>query len=259
MKSLWTGSLSFGLITIPIVMYSASKERALDFTMLHKDDLSPILFKRVCSKTGEEVPYEDIVKGFEYKTDKYVVLDKDDFKRASPEKTERIDIEAFVVESEIETKYYDKPYYLEPGKGADKAYVLLREALAQEKKVAIARMVFRQREDLVVVKPDDNLLLVNQLRFPDELRDHSEIKVPHNPDISRKEIAMAIELIEKMTDKFNPKDFEDKYVDKLEAIIKAKARGKKFKTIPQPKHEASSEHADLVAQLRASLERPKAH
>src|SRR5476649_2868406 len=145
MLPLWTGSLSFGLISIPVTMYSASKERSLDFAMLRKGDLCPISFKRVCKTSGEEVPYEDIVKGFEYRENKYVVLDEDDFKRASPEKSERIDIEAFVAEDEIDSKYYDKPYYLEPGKGADKAYVLLREALAQEKKVAVATMVFRQR------------------------------------------------------------------------------------------------------------------
>lgn len=257
MHSIWTGSLSFGLISIPVTMYSASKERALDFSMLHKEDLSPISFKRVCKKTGEEVPYSDIVKGFEYKEDQYVVLDHDDFKRASPEKSERIDIEAFVSEQEIDTKYYDKPYYLEPGKGADKAYGLLREALAQEKKVAVARMVFRQREDLVVVKPDDDILLLNQLRYPDELRDHTELKVPHSVDVSRKEIAMAIELIEKMTGKFEPKEFKDTYTEKLEAIIKAKARGEKLKPIPHEEHK-QTESSDLVEQLRASLERSQA-
>lgn len=252
MRSLWNGSLSFGLISIPVTMYSASKERALDFSMLRKSDLLPISFKRVSSRTGEEVPYEDIVKGFEYKEGKYVVLDQDDFKRASPEKSERIDIEAFVLENEIETKYYDKPYYLEPGKGAEKAYVLLREALGQEKKVALARMVFRQREDLVVVKPDGDLLLLNQLRYPDELRDHGELKVPHHVEVSRKEIAMAIELIEKMTGRFNPKEYKDTYTDKLEAIIKAKARGEKLKPLPREEHQ-KTESADLVEQLRASL------
>lgn len=256
MRPLWTGSLSFGLISIPVIMYSAAKERALDFAMLRKGDLCPISFKRVCKTTGEEVPYEDIVKGYEYKEDTYVVLEEEDFKRASPERSERIDIESFVQESEIDTKFYEKPYYLEPGKGADKAYVLLREALAQEKKVAVARMVFRQREDLVVVKPDDDILLVNQLRFPDELRAHEDIKIPHGADLSRKEIAMAIELIEKMTGKFEPKSFHDTYTEKLEAIIKAKAHGKKLKTIPQEK-EKPAEPTDLIAQLRASLEHHK--
>lgn len=253
MRPLWTGSLSFGLITIPVTMYSASKERALDFTMLRKSDHAPISFKRVAKTTGEEVPFEDIVKGFEYQKDKYVVLDQDDFKRASPEKSERIDIESFVPESEIPTKLYDKPYYLEPGKGADKAYVLLREALEQEKKVAVATMVFRQREDLVVVKPDGNLLLLNQLRFLDELRDPSEISAPLTASVSRKEIAMAIELIEKMSGKFDPKKFKDTYSEKLESLIKAKAHGKKLAPLPKVEQKEAPT-ADLVAQLRASLE-----
>lgn len=254
MRPLWTGSLSFGLISIPVTMFSASKERALDFTMLHKKDMSPISFKRVSKTTGEEVPYSDIVKGFEYSEDKYVVLEDEDFKRASPEKSERIDIESFVVEEEIPTKYYEKPYYLEPGKGADKAYMLLREALEQEKKVAVARMVFRQREDLVVVKPDGDALLLNQLRYPDELRDHSELKAPKHADVSRKEIAMAIELIEKMSGKFDPKDFHDTYTEKLEAIIKDKAHGKKLKAIPHEAHKEAPS-TDLIAQLQASLEK----
>lgn len=254
MRPLWIGSLSFGLITIPVVMYSASRERALDFTMLRKKDLCPISFKRVCRTDGEEVSYDDIVKGYEYTDHRYVVLDDDDFKRASPEKSERIDIEAFVAEHEIDTKYYDKPYYLEPGKGADKAYVLLREALAQEKKVAVARMVFRQREDLVIVKPDDTILLLNQLRYQDELRSHEDITIAHKLTISRKEIAMAIELIDKMTDHFTPKSYHDTYIQRLEEIIKDKARGKKLKPLPH-KESKATEPADLIAQLRASLER----
>lgn len=256
MRPLWTGSLSFGLISIPVTMYSAAKERALDFTMLHKEDLSPISFKRVSKATGEEVPYENIVKGYEYADDKYVVLDEDDFKRASPEKSERIDIEAFVEEQEIPTKYYEKPYYLEPGKGADKAYVLLREALEQEKKVAVARMVFRQREDLVVVKADGDMLLLNQLRYPDELRNGEDLEVPKHADVSRKEVSMAIDLIEKMSGTFDPKDFRDTYIEKLEEIIKAKAHGKKLKAIPHEEHKAAAP-TDLIAQLQASLERSK--
>lgn len=255
MRPLWTGSLSFGLITIPVTLFSASKERALDFTMLNKKDLSPISFKRVSKTTGDEVAYEDIVKGFEYKEGKYVVLDEDDFKRASPEKSERIDIEVFVEEQDIPTKYYDKPYYLEPGKGADKAYVLLREALAQEKRVAVARMVFRQREDLVVVKPDGDALLLNQLRYPDELRDHSDLKEPKHADVSRKEIAMAIELIEKMSGKFDPKDFHDTYIEKLEKIITDKAHGKKLQSLPHEAHKETTPSTDLIAQLQASLEK----
>lgn len=255
MHSLWTGSLSFGLITIPVTLYSASKARALDFHMLREKDLAPISFKRVAATTGEEVPYEEIVKGFEYDEGKFVILEPDDFKRASPEKSERIDIEAFVDESDIDAIYYEKPYYLEPDKGADKAYVLLREALKQEKKVAVATIVFRDREDLVVVKPEDNLLVLIQLRFEDEVRNPKELKIPKSAEVSRKEVEMAIELIEKMKGKFKPESYHDTYTEKLLKIIKDKAHGKKLQ--PLPKQAKQTEPEDLVAQLKASLESHK--
>lgn len=257
MRPLWTGSLSFGLINIPVVMYSASKARALDFAMLRKDDLCPISFQRVCRTTGEEVPYDEIVKGYEYREGDYVVLNEEDFKRASPEKSERIDIDEFVNAQEIDSKYYDKPYYLEPEKGAEKAYVLLREALSQVGKVAVARMVFRAREDLVVIKPDGHLLVLNEMRYEDEIRDSHEIKVPQKVDVSRKEIEMAVKLIGQMEGKFNPKAYHDTYVEALEKVIKDKAHGKKLK--PLPKVPKGKMPTDLVAQLRQSLERKGVH
>jgi len=252
MRPLWTGTISFGLITIPVVMYSASKERALDFTMLRKKDLCPISFKRVCKTDNEEVPYEDIVKGFEYKENKYVVLEPDDFKRAAEEKSDRIDIESFVQYSDIDAKYFDKPYFLEPGKGADKAYILLREALLQEKKVAVARMVFREREDLVLVKPDENILMLIQLRYPDELKSYEEITIAKNTNVTRQEISMAVDLIEKMSGKFKPESFKDTYAARLEKIIEEKAKGKKLQPLPKVKENPIAP-SDLVAQLRASL------
>jgi DNA end-binding protein Ku len=255
MHALWTGSLSFGLINIPVIMYSASKDRALSFSMLHRDDLGPISYKKICQKNGEEVPHDQIVKGFEYKEGKYVILEDEDFKRAAAEKSDTIDIEEFVLMEEIDSKYYEKPYYLEPGKSADKAYVLLREALAQEKRVAVARMVFHGREDLAIVRADGDLLILNQLRYNDELRDAKELKIPKDVSLSHKEVAMAVELIEKMHGKFSPEKYEDTYAEKLEKVIKAKARGEKVQ--PLPKVAKVVEPTDLVAQLRASLERSR--
>jgi DNA end-binding protein Ku len=255
MHALWTGSLSFGLISIPVIMYSASKDRALSFSMLHRDDLGPISYKKICQKNGEEVSHDQIVKGFEYKEGSYVVLEEEDFKRASAEKSDTIDIEEFVLAEEIDTKFFEKPYYLEPGKGADKAYVLLREALAQEKRVAVARMVFHGREDLVIVKADGDLLLLNQLRYTDELRDTKELRIPKEVELSHKEIAMGVELIEKMHGTFKPEKYEDTYAEKLEKVIKAKARGEKLQ--PVPKVAKTAEPTDLVTQLRASLERAR--
>lgn len=221
--------------------------------MLRKDDLCPISFVRVCRTTGEEVPYKDIVKGYEYKEGDYVVLDKEDFKRAAPKKSETIDIEEFVNESEIDSIYYEKPYYLEPAKGADKAYVLLREALKQAKKVAIATFVFRNKEDLVAIKAIDNVLVLNQLRFQDQIRNTSELKIPKKVDVSHKEIDMAIKLVDQLEGSFKPSQFEDTYTDDLKKIIRAKAKGKKFKRMKET-HEKVTKSTDLIEQLKASLE-----
>ena len=257
MRSLWSGSISFGLINIPVSIYSATKDRALDFDMLRKDDLCPISFARVCRTTGEEVPYSEIVKGYEYREGDYVVLDKEDFKRAAPEKSSTIDIEEFVDEKEIDSIYYEKPYYLEPDKGADKAYVLLREALNQAKKVAVATFVFRNREDLVVLKAHKDVIVLNQLRFQEQIREYDELKIPGKVNVSKKEIEMAIKLVEQLEGTFKPNQFQDTYTDELEKIIKQKARGKKFKPLPK-EHKKTTDPTDLVEQLKASLESSKA-
>lgn len=223
----------------------------MDFNMLRRNDLCPISFKRVCRNTGEEVPYDQIVKGYEYKEGDYVILDPEDFKRAIPKESDLIDIKAFVGEKEIEAKYYRKPYYLEPGKGATKAYVLLREALEQTGKVAIARMIFRDKENLVVLKPEKDYLMLIDLRFEDELRPAEDLKIPSGAEVTKEEVKMALSLIEKMEDKFDPKDYPDTYADKLRKIISDKAKGKKFK--PLPKAPTPTKTDDLVAQLRQSL------
>lgn len=252
MRSLWSGSISFGLINIPIQLYSASRDRVFNFEMLHKDDLSPISFMRVCRKNGEEVPYEEVVKGYEYREGDYVVLKPEDFKRAAPKESETIEIQEFVEESEIDSKYYKKPYFLEPEKGSGKAYLLLREALEQTGKVAIAKMVFREHEDLVAIKTEDNLLILNQLRYNDEIRETTEIKVPKSVEISKQEIEMAVKLIGSMRGKFEPKKYKDTYSEKLQKVIQAKARGEKLKQLPKISGK-QVEPEDLIGQLRASL------
>lgn len=253
MHSLWSGSISFGLINIPVTLYSATKDRPLDFDMLRRDDLCPISFVRVCRTTGEEVPYNEIVKGYEYREGDYVVLDKEDFKRAAPEKSNTIDIEEFVNEKEIDSLYFEKPYYLEPGKGADKAYVLLREALQATGKVAVATFVFRTKEDLVVLKAHEDILVLNQIRFQDQIRSYRELNIPKKVAIARKEIEMAVKLIEQLEGTFKPSQFEDTYTEELQKVIAAKAKGKKFKPLPK-EHRQTQDPTDLIEQLRASLE-----
>lgn len=254
MHALWSGSISFGLINIPITLYSATKDRPLDFDMLRKDDLCPISFVRVCRSTGEEVPYSQIVKGYEYKEGDYVVLDKEDFKRAAAKKSDTIDIEEFVDEKEIDSLYYEKPYYLEPGKGADKAYVLLREALRQAKKVAVATFVFRTKEDLVALKVYNDIIVLNQLRFQNQIRDYDDLEIPGKVEVTRKEIEMAVKLVEQLEGKFKPEEFKDTYTNDLMKVIRAKAKGKKFSPLPKEKSEKATDPTDLVEQLKASLE-----
>lgn len=257
MRPLWSGNISFGLINIPINLYTASEDHALEFDMLRKGDLCKIRYKRICEVDGKEVPYEDIVKGYKREDDSYVVLEKDDFKKASPKKTQTIDIEQFVHEDEIDSKYFEKPYYLEPGKGADKAYVLLREALAQSNKVAVATYVFRTKEDLVILKPDGDVLLLIQLRFKHEIRSPKDLDIPSAAEVTRSEIKTAVQLVDQLTGKFNIAKFKDTYTDELRDIIDKKGKGKPVKVKTYKAAEATKP-TDLMEQLRASLQQAHA-
>lgn len=192
MRAIWRGSLSFGLINIPVRLYSATQEHALTFDLLHKKDLSPIRYARICKADGKEIPYEDIVKGYEYQKGDYVVLVDEDFKRANVKKTKSIEMIEFTQESEVNPLYYEKPYYLEPDKGADKAYALLREALVKSKKVGIAKFVLHNREHLALIKPYGKLLILNQLRYADEIRQYHELHLPSKEVASSREIGMAL-------------------------------------------------------------------
>jgi DNA end-binding protein Ku len=254
MRAIWTGALSFGLINIPIRLYSATAtEDKLDFDMLHKTDLSPIRYARVCRADGKEIPYDQIVKGYEYREGDYVILTDEDFKNASPRKTKAIDILDFAKESEIDTIYYEKPYFLEPDKGAEKAYALLREALKKSKKVGVASFVLRNREHLAIVKPYGKALLLNQLRFKEEVRSTDGLNLPDSAKARDKEIDMALSLIEHLTETFKPEDYKDTYKQQLKKVIEAKAKGKKIKS--KEKEPEPTDVVDLVAMLKASLKK----
>jgi DNA end-binding protein Ku len=257
MRAIWTGALSFGLINIPVRLYSATAtEDKLEFDMLHKTDLSPIRYARICRADGKEIPYEDIVKGYEYRKGDYVVLTDEDFKSAAPRKTKTIDIMEFTKESDIDTIYYEKPYFLEPDKGAEKAYTLLREALKKSKKVGVASFVMRNKEHMAVIKPYGKVILLDQLRFKDEIRDPKDIKVPEVAKAARtKEIDMALSLIDHLTEPFKPEKYKDTYKSELEKVIKAKSKGKKYKSKEKPPED--TEVFDLVAMLKDSLKKEK--
>ncbi|MEO6730264.1 MAG: Ku protein [Ferruginibacter sp.] len=249
MKSIWTGSIGFGLVNIPVKLYSAIESSTLDFDMLDKKDLANIRFKRVNEKTNKEVLWENIVKG--YMLDgKYVVLDDKDFKKAAPEKSEHIEVIQFVDEKEIDTIYFEAPYYVQPDKAGIRAYGLLKDALAKSGKVGLGSFVMRQREHVCIIRAKDDLIILNKLRFPEEIRATDELNLPASKS-KPEEVKMAIALINQLTKPFNPKIFKDEYSDKLLKIIKAKAKGK---SVPfKPLKIVHSDSKDLMEQLQASL------
>lgn len=253
MRAIWSGSLSFGLVNIPVKLYSAIGENRLDFDMLHKKDLSPIRYARVCRSDGHEIPYEDIVKGYEYQRGDYVVLTDEDFKKANVKKTKTIEVQDFSNEDEIDPIYFEKPYYLEPQKGAEKAYTLLREALKKSKKVGIAKFVLRSKEHLALVKPFGNMLLLNQMRYEDEIRKPDELNLPTEKQAAKKEIDIALALIDQLTTQFKPKEYHDTYREELERVINEKAKGKPIKA--KGKEPEATDVADLMEVLKASLEK----
>jgi DNA end-binding protein Ku len=251
MRAIWTGSIGFGLVNIPVRLYSATANTGLSFDLLTKD-MCPIRYARVCRTNGREVPFEDIVKGYEYQKGDYIILSEEDFKKANAKKSKTIEIVDFAKESEIDTVFYEKPYYLEPDKNAQKPYALLREAIRKSKKVAIAKFVIRNREHLAVVKPYENVLVLNQLRFADEIRGGEDLKLPAKGDVKDKEIDMALNLIDQLTTKFDPHKYKDTYTEELKEIIAEKAKGK----TPKQKGKApkNTEVGNLMDMLKASLE-----
>lgn len=250
MRSIWTGSIGFGLVTIPIKLYSAVEDSGLDLDMLDKKDHSHIRFMRVNEKTGKEVAWENIVKGYDYEG-KYVVLSDDDFTQASPEKTKRIEIFQFAKETEIDSIYFEQPYFAEPDKNAAKPYRLLKDVLEKTGTVGVGSFVLRNKEGLVVIKPYDDILVINRIRYQQEIRDHKALKMPAGTAPKPAEMKMAMELIKTMTGKFDISEYKDTYTADLLKIIKAKAKGTKPKAAPlRVVHKQSS---DLMEQLKASL------
>mgnify|MGYP001035363570 FL=1 len=253
MRPIWNGSISFGLINIPVRMYSAANPRqGIDLDMLHKADHAPIRYARICRKDGQEIPWDDIVKGYEYQEGDYIVLTKKEMEELDVAKTQTIDIQQFVDEGEIDIRYYEKPYYLEVDKGGDKAYALLRVALQKSGKLALAKFVLHEREHVGVIKPVGRALVLNQMRFPTDIREPGELSLPTDKGLTDKEIEMALKLIKQETRPFIAEDLHDTYTEELEELIKAKTKGKKPKKISTRTLEATTAK-DLMAALKASL------
>ena len=253
MRPIWNGSISFGLINIPVRLYSGTNPReGLDLDMLHKDDHAPIRYARICRKDGEEVPWNDIVKGYEFRDGDYIVLTKKELSDLDPRRTQTIDIQQFVEESDIDIRYFEKPYYLEAVKGGEKAYALLRAVLQKSNKLAFAKFVLHERGHIAVIKPVGRALVLNQMRYPTDLREPGELHLPTDQDVTNKEIEMALKLIRQETKPFVSEDLHDTYTEELEELIKAKTKGKKAKKTPaQAPQKTSAE--DLMSALKASL------
>ena len=250
MKAIWTGAIGFGLVNIPVKLFSAIQESQLDLDMLDKKDHSNIHFKRVNENTGKEVPWANIVKGYNL-NGRYIVLSDEDFQKASPEKTKIIEIKEFVEEKEIDPILYEKAYYLEPADSGKKAYVLLREALKKSKKAGLGSFVLRNKEHLCVLKSYNQLILLQMLRFPEEIKKTEEINIPASLP-SANEIKMALNLIDQLTPKkVDLRKYKDNYTAELLGLIRKKSKGVK---IAAPKLKVVHRNTtDLMQQLKASI------
>ena len=255
MRAIWNGSIGFGLVNIPIKLYSATDSSTLDLDMLDSKDLNNIRFKRVNEKTGKEVAWEDIVKGYKIE-DKYIVLEDEDFAAASPEKSKILAISQFVKEAEVDPALFETPYFLEPQKNGEAAYKLLLKALQKTKMAGIGSFVLREKEILCLIRPyADKILMVNRMRYPEEMRDFADLKIPKGNAPKVAELKMAESLIKSLAGPFEPMDYKDTYHADLLKIIKQKAKGKKIKVADVKEHEGKA--TDLMAMLRASLEKSK--
>jgi DNA end-binding protein Ku len=254
MGTIWKGHISFGLVNIPVRVESATRDTTPKFRMLHGRDRSPVRTIRVRQSDEEPVDYKELVKGYEYEAGHYAILDDEDFRQVALQTTRTIDIMDFVDESEIDTRYFEKPYYLEVQRGGEKAYALLRKAMRETGKVAVAKVVFQRREHLAAVKVVGDVLVLDLMRFEDELVPLSEVVTPAEEGLSEKEVAMALQLVEQLSGSFDPKSYKDEYTEKLLARIQAKIEGREVAQI-EAEEPVETQVVDLMARLKESLER----
>ena len=258
MRALWKGAISFGLVTIPVSLYPAVRREEFKFRLLRRPDLSPVNYKRIAEADGKEVPWDQIVKGYEYEKGKFVVIRDEDFARADVEATQTVDIINFVALNEVDPLLFYKPYYLETGKGGDKAYVLLRDALVESGKIGIARVVIRAREHLAAVKPQKKGLMLELMHFPEEILDASEFKEPAEKAVGKAEMQMAKQLIQSMSSEWNPEQYTDQYHQALEKIIEEKIeQGGQEPRVPAKKQKPANV-VDLAAVLQQSIQQTQA-
>ncbi len=249
-RAIWKGGISFGLVYIPVKLYSGAGRNEIDLNMIREEDKCPIKYVRICQNDGKEVPWKDIAKGFK-SDDFYIIIKDEDFKKASKGKSESIDILEFVKTEEINPRYFEKPYLLEPEKGAGKTYNLLRQAIIKSKMAGLAKFVMRNLEHMALLMADDKVMYLAQMRFHEELRKPDDLNIPSTSP-SKQELEMAIQLIKGMSTKFEPEKYKDTYQETLKKIIDAKSKNKEVKAPKKKKEEPAME--DLMDQLKKSLE-----
>src|SRR5688572_26480424 len=252
-RAMWKGAIAFGLVTIPVELYSATRDHRPRFRLLHAKDESPVHYERVCQSEGKAVGWEDLVKGYEYEKGQFVVLTKDDFKTAALQKTKTIDILDFVDPKEVDERYFETPYYLQAGKGADRAYALIREAIRESGKIGIAKIILRDAQHLAAIEAIGDALVLTMMRFADELADLEDFNFPKKGEIRPAELRMARQLVESLSATWEPDKYTDEYKENLMRVIKGKLKGK----TPRLHERATPQQADvidLMARLRASLE-----
>lgn len=261
-RVVWKGAIAFGLVNVPVALYPASTANRLDLDLLDRRDFAPVGYQRINKRTGEVVASEDIVKGYEYEKDQYVVVTDEDFREANVKATQTVDILSFVAQEDIAPYYFDTPYYLEPGRRGEKGYALLRETLRRSGRVGLASVVIRSRQHLAAVIPVGAVLLMNTLRFADEIRSMAELKLPDDDlkalGVSDRELDMAERLVEGMVEDWAPQQYRDTYRDDLMARIEQKIESGKTHVVAEteapPAAEGGAEVVDLMALLKRSLE-----
>jgi len=262
-RGLWKGAISFGLVNVPVELYSAQKRSSeLDLTMLDRRDMAPVGYRRVNKGSGKEVPWEDVVKGYEYEDGRYVVLSEEDFRRANPELSKTVDILAFVGRADIAPHYFETPYYLGPGKRGEKAYALLRDALQKAGKVGIAMVVIRTKQYLAALVPEGEVLMLNTLRYHQELKSADDVDIPEKlkgAKVTGKELDMALRLVDDMSDKWQPEKYHDTYREDLLKRIEEKVKAGQTEELTEPAKETKAgrggEVIDLMALLKKSVEK----
>jgi DNA end-binding protein Ku len=266
MRAIWKGSISFGLVNVPISLYPATTRKELTFHLLRKSDLSPIKYKRVGEADGKEVPWDQIVKGYEYEKGKFIPITDEDFERADVQATQTIEVLEFVQLKQIDPIFFDRPYYLEPQRQGAKAYALLRDALKKMEMVGIAKVVLKTRQHLASVKPEQNALVLELMHFAEELVSSSELQVPGDVSIASRELEMASQLINRLSNPWEPTKYSDEYQHKLLELIQKKiASGGSTPAAKAPSKRAATKVIDLVSVLQQSLEKagrggaPKKH